>query len=438
VWTVEVKPVGGSYTLLATVNFTPFNGTGGATKVNLTGLDATRIESIRFTAGSTAGNSAGNDFVFREIDVEGNATPEPLRIMCLGDSLTVGYTDNPNWTHPFEFGYRSGLYTRLTNAGYNFQFVGGSAEPWNGKSGDPTYGGTYKPALDLRDFGQDGHRGFSGQGIWNNVDGYIAADNPDVILLLIGINGLGSGSQAALSNLVDSIVTTAPDVHLIVAQTSPLVSFDQTLHDYNVYIRDTLVPTYAANGHKVSTVDLYTPFIVDPNNYGSAIKAGVLSNNNNHPDKAHYELMAQEWFEGIQALGLGSDNFDSWISDPAFGLAVADQDFDDDSDGDQLGNGIEAWFGTHPGQFNTGLANLSTDGNTTTFNHPQNATLPSDLTGYYEWSPNLADWYRSGNGPDGGGAITFSSITAGTTTTVTATASEGLDRAFLRVGVSQD
>ena len=32
-------------------------------------------------------------------------------------------------------------------------FVGGSTEPWTGISGDPTHGGTYKPALDLRDFG---------------------------------------------------------------------------------------------------------------------------------------------------------------------------------------------------------------------------------------------------------------------------------------------
>jgi len=37
-------------------------------------LDATGIESIRFTAGSTAGNSSENDFVIREIDVEGVAT----------------------------------------------------------------------------------------------------------------------------------------------------------------------------------------------------------------------------------------------------------------------------------------------------------------------------------------------------------------------------
>ena len=74
VWTVEVKPVGGNYTLLATVNYTPFNGTGGATRINIDGLNATGIEFIRFTAGSTEGKSVGNDFVFREIDVTGVAT----------------------------------------------------------------------------------------------------------------------------------------------------------------------------------------------------------------------------------------------------------------------------------------------------------------------------------------------------------------------------
>ena len=134
-------------------------------------------------------------------------------------------------------------------------------------------------------------------------------------------------------------------------------------------------------------------------------------------DNTHYELMAQEWFEGIQALGLGPDNFAAWIVDPAFGLAVVDQDFDDDSDGDRLANGLESWFGTHPGQWNSGLAIGSTVGLATTFTHPQNATPPNDLTGYYEWSPNLDVWYTSGTGPGGGATVTFSANTSGTTTT---------------------
>ena len=47
----------------------------------------------------------------------------PLRIMCVGDSITAGYTDNPKWDVPFEFGYRQGLFERLQKAGYQFQFV---------------------------------------------------------------------------------------------------------------------------------------------------------------------------------------------------------------------------------------------------------------------------------------------------------------------------
>ena len=41
------------------------------------------------------------------------AKDEPIRIMCLGDSITVGYTDNPHWKEPFKFGYRGRLYKLL-------------------------------------------------------------------------------------------------------------------------------------------------------------------------------------------------------------------------------------------------------------------------------------------------------------------------------------
>jgi hypothetical protein len=143
-------------------------------------------------------------------------------------------------------------------------------------------------------------------------------------------------------------------------------------------------------------------------------------------------------FGGVSAV-VGGD-FASYISDPSFGLDPADQNFDDDPDGDNLSNGLEAWFGTHPGQFNAGLANISTNGNITTFIHPQNATAPDDLTGYYEWSPNLVDWYAGdgSEGPSGGPTVTIVANTIGTTTTVTATVSGEADRTFLRAGVNQN
>ena len=62
----------------------------------------------------------------------------------------------------------------------------------------------------------------------------MTADNPDIILLLIGINGLGTGSQGALDMLVNTIVTTDPSVQLIVAQITPLVRRLQDVREYHL------------------------------------------------------------------------------------------------------------------------------------------------------------------------------------------------------------
>jgi hypothetical protein len=68
-------------------------------------------------------------------------------------------------------------------------------------------------------------------------------------------------------------------------------------------------------------------------------------------------------FDNARLTATALNDFNSWIDD--FGLAPADQDFADDSDNDGLENGLEAWLGTHPGQFNSGLADVSSTGLTT-------------------------------------------------------------------------
>jgi len=242
----------------------------------------------------------------RAQDKEVQQGKEPLRIMCLGDSITVGYTDNSVWNEPFKFGYRGRLYTLLEQAGYNFQFVGNSPQPWNKLSGDPTHGGTYKPEFDLRDIGQDNHQGGLGAPI-PALKGWLAAGDPDLILLMIGINGISEQSPERIRSLVETIVTDKPDAHLIVAQITPYVNTqtekNKLLYDYNVYIRDSLVPGFAAKGHKVSTVDMYSIFLMDSNDYESAVAPGKHSNNYNHPYNAGYDLMAERWFAAIEALG---------------------------------------------------------------------------------------------------------------------------------------
>lgn len=230
---------------------------------------------------------------------------EPLRIMPLGDSITVGYTDNPAWNHPFEFGYRSGLYTRLTSAGYDFQFVGSSTEPAP-IFGDPTHGGTVSPTIDLRQLSQNGNRGYGAAFIpWltSQVAGWLAADDPDVILMMIGINGISASSPGQLETLVSTIVAAKPEAHLVVAQITPLSSYNQHLFDYNTYIRETLVPAQALLGNNVSTVDMYSLFLTDPVD-PTSVDGSRLSNGINHPTNALYDQMAEVWFNEIRALAV--------------------------------------------------------------------------------------------------------------------------------------
>lgn len=225
---------------------------------------------------------------------------EPLRIMPMGDSITVGYTDNPKWQHPFEFGYRSGLYTRLTKAGYKFQFVGESLEPWDGKWQVPSN----TPTTDLRELKMDQHRGHGGWGIGHlqrSVPIWMKKDRPDIILLMIGINGMNANSSKDLDALVKTIFEADRDVKLIVAQITPRNRFDTNLFNYNTYIRQTLVPTYADKGYAISTVDLYRHFLTDAKDPHS-IDATGLSNRINHPTNSLYDKMAESWFQGIKLL----------------------------------------------------------------------------------------------------------------------------------------
>jgi hypothetical protein len=138
------------------------------------------------------------------------------------------------------------------------------------------------------------------------------------------------------------------------------------------------------------------------------------------------------WLSGYSLQEIGVP-FSGWI---AGFPGVGNQDgFTDDPDHDRLANGLEAWFGTHPGEPGAGITGLATDGTITTFTHPLNAEPPTDVTGSYQWSPDLADWYAGGSGPAGGPTVSFTTTNAGPTTTVTATASEPLDSYFLRIEV---
>jgi acyl-CoA thioesterase I len=248
----------------------------------------------------------------------GRASAEPLKIMPLGDSITSGYT-NGEWTGTasFTFGYRGPLYTRLTKAGHQVQFVGASAEPWKSPSvGDETGPNPPKKVRgpDLRTLHQDHHRGYWGQTtkfIAGHVAEWLKADNPDIVLLAIGINNDDmrdtsteepTASEDELKALVQTIVDTKPDAKVIVAQVSPYTTPADAVVKYNNYIKNTLVPHFQEQGKHVTTVDQYANFL----SAGGAIDKTLYANGSGvHPNVAGYARIAQTWFAGIQAVVAG-------------------------------------------------------------------------------------------------------------------------------------
>jgi hypothetical protein len=147
---------------------------------------------------------------------------------------------------------------------------------------------------------------------------------------------------------------------------------------------------------------------------------------------------ANNWLSGYSLQEVAGSDFNNWIA--GFPEVGGQTGFADDPDGDRIANGLEAWFGTHPGEFNAGLTGLTViNSTTTTFSHPQNEGPPSDVRGFYEWSPNLTNWYDGDGvaGPPGGPTVTISPATGGAVTTVTVTASGPLEMLFVRVGVTR-
>src|SRR5438445_5580344 len=200
------------------------------------------------------------------------ATPPPVRILPLGDSITYGY--------PVPGGYRLPLYLLLTNAGYTVNFTGTQTD--NG-------------AADLPDPDHEGHPGWTIRGI-NAIapDVLASTDDPDVILLLIGVNDYNQNDDIAnahtrLQGLVENLATNRPYAKIIVANL-----LATTLQPQDAEIQTTFnpfVPMIASNeqsmGRQVYFDDLR-----------SALTTNDLVDGL-HPNQTGYNKMATNWFANL-------------------------------------------------------------------------------------------------------------------------------------------
>lgn len=200
----------------------------------------------------------------------------PLRVLPLGDSLTVGYT--------VPSGYRDLLQALLADAGYNFDFLGTQIDQLNTLIPDPDH---------------EGHSGWRIDEIHTNVNGWLnAIATPDVILLLIGTNDIHQNynvptAPQRLENLVSTIATARPTSKILLANL--LIRTDDAAKNAQHTTFNTFVPGIVSNqvslGREVYFVDLH-----------SRVSSSGLSSDGLHPNQSGYDDIAEGWFDRIATV----------------------------------------------------------------------------------------------------------------------------------------
>ena len=216
-----------------------------------------------------------------------DAQTPPVRIMPLGDSLTLG---NGSGTS-VEGGYRNKLYSVLTTAGFNVDFVGTQTDATN-------------PGLPDRD--HQGMGGYRIEQIQSGLTGWLnVIEDPDVILLMIGTNDFTqnfnlASAQTRLTNLVADLATKRPFAKIILSNL-PLRTDNPSLEALQVTFNASIpgiVSNQVSLGRQVSFVDMHSALVA------SDLNDGV------HPKLAGYDKMANVWFSAITSVitPLGTSN----------------------------------------------------------------------------------------------------------------------------------
>jgi len=212
-------------------------------------------------------------------------------VMPVGDSITAGYSVDPN---VIDAGWRGLLYNSLTAAGYSFQYVGTTNvnpgrlpttpidQTWHDSGTTETW-----RTLAVREF----------------IDSWLttlaaSGKTPAIIAMMTGTNDINdNNAPASVSNvsaIIDTVHARTPATKLFVAKIVPVFSPDNAwVAAYNAGLA-TLVGAKQALGYNVAMVDLNTGF---------PFATGMDSPppNSVHPNAAGYAWLAQQWHTALTA-----------------------------------------------------------------------------------------------------------------------------------------
>lgn len=223
----------------------------------------------------------------------------PVRVMPLGDSITGG----PGC-------WRAMLWDRLQRNGFtNVDFVGtlpGGGCGLTGWDGD-----------------NEGHGGYQATGIanQNQLPGWLAATDPDVVLMHLGTNDVWNNQPtatvlAAFGKLVDQMRAANPSMKILVAQIIPMTPSGCSWCPTGVSALNAAIPAWAAGKSTtqspVTVVDQFSGF-----DTAADTSDGV------HPDDSGFQKMSDRWYPALTPLLGGTPPADGTPPSVPAGLRVS-------------------------------------------------------------------------------------------------------------------
>jgi lysophospholipase L1-like esterase len=197
----------------------------------------------------------------------------PLRVMPLGDSITMGIGSATMSS------YRVDLQKRLGRAGLSVDFVGSQ------RGGGPA----------TADLDHEGHSGWTIAQIAAQADGWLATYQPDAVLLQIGTNDMrteagSTGATSRLSALIDQVKAAAPATDIFVAKITGTRSANAAGQQKRTDAYNAKVPAIVAGkGARVHLVDQSTVKGID-------IRDGL------HPNDFGYAKMSWNWYRAMAGV----------------------------------------------------------------------------------------------------------------------------------------
>ncbi|MBD3881235.1 hypothetical protein IFO70_05665 [Phormidium tenue FACHB-886] len=346
------------------------------------------------------------------VDLAAGISSRVARIMPLGDSITLGVTNSNlnrlNGTDPArDGGYRSVLWQNVVQSGLAIDFVGGEA------------GGPER----LGDKDHEGHGGKTIDFLFDEVNGYLARNQPDIVLVMAGTNDTFTRDSAArmiqeLSGLIDKITNSSANIRVLVASIPPVqpdaderatpaqqAAQLQKIKDYNAAIPQ-LVNSKKAAGKAVEFVEMRSAILGetvgltrnDISPHGGNADSGV------HPNSQGYTKIGNLWFNGlVNKVGIAQNTF-KVDSDQLVSIEnVSGSAFNDDLIGSAASNVIQG---------GGGIDRLTGNGGTDTFFYRRPSDANDTITDF-----SSDDLLRISASGFGGGLVGGVSLSSGAATT---------------------